>query len=145
MIRGERIDVCPICDGRISDIGFTHINSKKGHIKYDTAKCLRCHIDLTDRDGKWSTSWLEYHNLDTEIDLNLAEDIYQIHEFNNQELAEEYGMSMTEFNQMAEDMWDDFLAKKRENDMLFTWKVDGKHGLAIVRKGFVIGLHQFDQ
>ena len=85
MMRGERIDVCPICDGRISDIGFTHINSKKGHIKYDTAKCLQCNVDLTDRNRKWTTSWLEYHNLDTEIDLELAKDIYQIHELNNQD------------------------------------------------------------
>lgn len=145
MIRGERIDACPICNGRISDLGFTHINSKEGHLKYETAKCLACNVRLTDTDGKWKTSWLEYHQLDTNIDMELAKNIYEVHEFNNQKLAAEYGLSMAEYNEMAQNMWDDFLDKMKSDDKLFTWKADGRHGLAIVRNGFVIGLHQFDR
>lgn len=143
--KSERVDRCPICQQDVSDIGYTHINlGAKGHIKYNTSKCRYCEIDLVERDGQWRTSKLSWEELGTEIDIELAKEIYDVHEFNNQGLAEEYGMSLSDFNDMAQELWDALCKKIKPEDRIFTWKQENNHGLAVLRKQHIIILHQFD-
>lgn len=129
---------CPFCREFLSNIMISHISTFGDHILRKTATCKPCELDFIEIDGKWKTSFLEFDQLDFEIDEELAREIYMFHEYDNTILMQQYGLSREEFNKMILDEWQEFISCKKPNHQLFIWKLNSQHGFALVRDKLVV-------
>lgn len=130
---------CPICSTPVTNITENRMNTTRGCIILNNSgKCETCALRLVEVNGEWKTSIIDAHSLDLEIDLDLALEIYEVHAYNNVVIAKMYNCTLTESNKMADDDWKKFRNTLKQGDKIYTFKDDLSHGLAIVRKGFVV-------
>ncbi len=129
---------CPYCREFLSNITTSHMSTTGDHILRKTARCKPCELDFIEIGGKWKTSFLEFNQLDLEMEDDLAREIYMLHEYDNTILMEQYDLSREEFNKMILDEWQEFISYKKPNYKLFIWKLNGQHGFAIVRDEIIV-------
>ena len=137
--RQDLVPRCPVCSTPVTNITENRMNTTRGCIILNNSgKCETCELKLVEVNGEWKTSIIDTLSLDLEIDLDLALDIYEVQAYNNEVVAAMYNFTLTESNKMAEDYWKKFRETLKQDDKIYTYKNDDSHGLAIVRKGFVV-------
>ncbi len=130
---------CPVCSTPVTNITENRMNTTSGCIILNNSgKCTSCALRLVEVNGEWRTSIIDTHSLDLEIDLDLALEIFEVHAYNNEVIAEMYNCTLTESNKMADNDWKTFRETLKQGDKIYTYKDDDRHGIAVVRKGFVV-------
>jgi hypothetical protein len=143
-------DNCPICSQKLSEFGSIHINyGTQPHVKSKTAKCFNCEIKLSLKNGEWRTTWVELDDLKVEVNELKAKSWFVLGQMGKQENADNYDMSLEEYDDMKREDWKEFISKKRENDVLYGWKRDNEggyqNGLAILRGKHIVHVCIFDR